>query len=64
LYNEIVENLKESGDKFPAVMTNKAIGDHIVAPITNAIWYLSGNMMTIQERSQHLTDVKAIPNRY
>ncbi|CAC5366711.1 unnamed protein product [Mytilus coruscus] len=54
LFNGIV-------DMFPVVMTDKAISDQVIMPLTNAVWYISGNMGTIQERAKHLPNVQGIP---
>lgn len=64
LYNGIVNMFVEFEDKFPVVMTDKAISDQVIMPLTNAVWYLSGNMGTIQERAVHMPDVQGIPARY
>lgn len=53
-----------SEDKFPVVMTDNVISDQVILPLTNAVWYISGNMGTIQERSKHLPNVQGIPARY
>lgn len=53
-----------SEDKFPVVMTDNVISDQVIMPLTNAVWYISGNMGTIQERSKHLPNVQGIPARY
>lgn len=50
-----------SEDKFPVVMTDNVISDQVIMPLTNAVWYISGNMGTIQERSKHLPNVQGIP---
>ena len=47
LYNGIVDMFVESEDKFPVVMTDKAISDQVIMPLTNAVWYLSGNMSSL-----------------
>ncbi|XP_056012384.1 uncharacterized protein LOC125679681 [Ostrea edulis] len=52
LYNGIVNMFVEFEDKFPVVMTDKAISDQVIMPLTNAVWYLSGNMGTILVSSQ------------
>lgn len=52
-----------SEDKFPVVMTDNVISDQVIMPLTNAVWYISGNMGTIQERSKHLPNVQGIPAR-
>lgn len=63
LFNEIVQELVECGDKFPSQMTQHSISNQ-VQTLVNAIWYVSGNMDTIEERAKHLpADVKHIPER-
>ncbi|ESO94764.1 hypothetical protein LOTGIDRAFT_161013 [Lottia gigantea] len=64
LFNGIIDMFMESGDKFPVVLSDKAIGDQVIMPLTNGVWYLSGNMGTIQERAKHLPDVHVIPARF
>lgn len=62
--NWIVDMFLASEDKFPVVMTDSVISDQVIMPLTNAVWYISGTMGTIQERSKHLPNVQGIPARY
>lgn len=64
LFNGIVDMFLASEDKFPVVMTDNVISDQVIMPLTNAVWYISGNMGTIQERSKHLPNVQGIPATY
>lgn len=64
LFNWIVDMFLASEDKFPVVMTDSVISDQVIMPLTNAVWYISGTMGTIQERSKHLPNVQGIPARY
>ena len=40
----LVGQLNEAGDTFPVVISDKVIGEQIVMPLINAVWYISGNM--------------------
>ena len=45
-------------------MTDKAISDQVMTQLTNAVWYISGNMGTTQERAKHVPNVQGISVRY
>ena len=64
LFNDLVEELKETGDGFPGSMSDKYVDEQLQI-IVNAVWYISGNIPTITERYVHLpADIKPVPQRF
>ncbi|KAL3875452.1 hypothetical protein ACJMK2_033399 [Sinanodonta woodiana] len=63
LFNGIVKDMIECGDKFPGSMSHQIISEQVLV-LVNALWYISGNMSTIEERAAHLTRIKHIPERF
>lgn len=63
LFNGIVKEMIECGDKFPGSMSQQSISEQVMM-LVNALWYISGNMSTIEERAAHLTSIKHIPERF
>lgn len=51
------------GDKFPRVMSQEDVRNQM-SILVNAVWYISGNMQTIQERGVHMPEIQKIPERY
>lgn len=51
------------GDKFPGVMSQEDVRNQM-SILVNAVWYISGNMQTIQERGVHMQEIQKIPERY
>lgn len=51
------------GDKFPGVMSQEDVRNQM-SILVNAVWYISGNMQTIQERGVHMPEIQKISERY
>lgn len=63
LYNSLVQQMMAEGDKFPGVMSQEDVRNQM-SILVNAVWYISGNMQTIQERGVHMPEIQKIPERY
>lgn len=55
--------LNQDDDRYPIGLNRN---EHLLAPIVNAVWYLSGNMSTIETAAnayRHAEDISHIPER-
>lgn len=55
--------MMEVGDKFPGVMCQEDVNNQR-SILVNVVWYVSGNMQTIQERGVYMPEIQKIPERF
>ncbi|XP_041356083.1 uncharacterized protein LOC121373482 [Gigantopelta aegis] len=64
LYNDVCVELKRSGAEFPKSLLPDEVMKQVGA-IVDLLWYIDGNVSTIQERSTHVpTEITPVPNRF
>ena len=63
LHNDLLDEMRLENIKFPND-PDEAVNTRYVNIIVNCLWYIDGNMATINNRSKNTKKVVEIPSRY